>query len=85
MKSSTFHCVVIHTGIGMLVFAMLMSARLGIFQETLYKAYGKHPREAMFYSVRPSLQLLKINLKFFHFLACSASTRIFATWLRPME
>lgn len=37
-------------GIGMLVFAMLMSARLGIFQETLYKTYGKHPREAMFYS-----------------------------------
>lgn len=36
----------------MLLFAMFMSARLGIFQETLYTTYGKHPREAMFYSVR---------------------------------
>ncbi|XP_065912127.1 UDP-xylose and UDP-N-acetylglucosamine transporter-like [Dysidea avara] len=37
-------------GIAMLLFAMFMSARLGIFQETLYSTYGKHPREAMFYS-----------------------------------
>lgn len=42
----------IHAGIGMLLFALFMSARLGIFQETLYSTYGKHPREAMFYSVR---------------------------------
>ncbi|TMS05136.1 UDP-xylose and UDP-N-acetylglucosamine transporter [Larimichthys crocea] len=28
-------------GIAMLTFALLMSARMGIFQETLYKQYGK--------------------------------------------
>lgn len=35
----------------MLTFALLMSARMGIFQETLYKEYGKHSKEALFYNV----------------------------------
>ena len=70
----------------MLLFAMVMSARLGIFQETLYATYGKHPREAMFYSVRllKFMQLLKITFEFF-FLACFASARIFATCTGPVE
>lgn len=37
-------------GIAMLMFALLMSARMGIFQETLYKQFGKHPKEALFYN-----------------------------------
>ncbi|XP_061533348.1 UDP-xylose and UDP-N-acetylglucosamine transporter [Phycodurus eques] len=37
-------------GIAMLTFALLMSARMGIFQETLYKRYGKHSKEALFYN-----------------------------------
>ncbi|XP_030639858.1 UDP-xylose and UDP-N-acetylglucosamine transporter [Chanos chanos] len=37
-------------GIGMLTFALLMSARMGIFQEMLYKQYGKHSKEALFYN-----------------------------------
>lgn len=41
-------------GIGMLTFALLMSARMGIFQETLYKRYGKHSKEALFYNVSVS-------------------------------
>uniref|UniRef100_A0A8C2JYR3 Solute carrier family 35 member B4 n=1 Tax=Cyprinus carpio TaxID=7962 RepID=A0A8C2JYR3_CYPCA len=36
--------------IAMLTFALLMSARMGIFQETLYKKYGKHSKEALFYN-----------------------------------
>uniref|UniRef100_A0A4W4EBC2 Solute carrier family 35 member B4 n=1 Tax=Electrophorus electricus TaxID=8005 RepID=A0A4W4EBC2_ELEEL len=36
--------------ITMLTFALLMSARMGIFQETLYKKYGKHSKEALFYN-----------------------------------
>lgn len=39
------------SGIAMLTFALLMSARMGIFQETLYKQYGKHSKEALFYNV----------------------------------
>uniref|UniRef100_A0A8C5N6J2 Solute carrier family 35 member B4 n=1 Tax=Gouania willdenowi TaxID=441366 RepID=A0A8C5N6J2_GOUWI len=38
-------------GIAMLTFALLVSARMGIFQEVLYKEYGKHPKEALFYNV----------------------------------
>lgn len=41
----------VHSGIAMLTFALLMSARMGIFQETLYKQYGKHSKEALFYNV----------------------------------
>ncbi|XP_075930567.1 nucleotide sugar transporter SLC35B4 isoform X2 [Petromyzon marinus] len=37
-------------GIGMLTFALFMSARMGIFQEELYARFGKHPREALFYN-----------------------------------
>ncbi|XP_069485724.1 nucleotide sugar transporter SLC35B4 [Ambystoma mexicanum] len=37
-------------GIGALTFALLMSARMGIFQETIYKQFGKHSREALFYN-----------------------------------
>ncbi|CAH6778414.1 UDP-xylose and UDP-N-acetylglucosamine transporter [Phodopus roborovskii] len=37
-------------GIGALTFALLMSARMGIFQETLYKQFGKHSKEALFYN-----------------------------------
>nr|DBA31413.1 TPA: hypothetical protein GDO54_007269 [Pyxicephalus adspersus] len=38
------------TGIAALTFALLVSARMGIFQETLYKEYGKHSKEALFYN-----------------------------------
>lgn len=38
-------------GIGALTFALLMSARMGIFQETLYRQFGKHSKEALFYNV----------------------------------
>lgn len=37
-------------GLSMLTFALVLSARMGIFQEILYKEHGKHPREALFYS-----------------------------------
>ncbi|XP_068595681.1 UDP-xylose and UDP-N-acetylglucosamine transporter [Brachionichthys hirsutus] len=37
-------------GIAMLTFALLLSARMGIFQETLYKRFGKHSKEALFYN-----------------------------------
>ncbi|KAK2517268.1 Slc35b4 [Columba guinea] len=41
-------------GIAALTFALLMSARMGIFQETLYKQFGKHSKEALFYNPPPS-------------------------------
>lgn len=51
-------------GILMLTFALLLSASMGIIQEKLYKAHGKHPQEALYYNVIKllfSINLLKID------------------------
>jgi UDP-xylose/UDP-N-acetylglucosamine transporter B4 len=37
-------------GIFLLTAALFISARMGIYQETLYKKYGKHPNEALFFT-----------------------------------
>ncbi|XP_047991604.1 UDP-xylose and UDP-N-acetylglucosamine transporter [Leguminivora glycinivorella] len=37
-------------GITILTFALFVSARMGIFQESLYSKYGKHPWEALYYA-----------------------------------
>nr|XP_002126859.1 UDP-xylose and UDP-N-acetylglucosamine transporter isoform X1 [Ciona intestinalis]XP_009861274.1 UDP-xylose and UDP-N-acetylglucosamine transporter isoform X1 [Ciona intestinalis]XP_026694116.1 UDP-xylose and UDP-N-acetylglucosamine transporter isoform X2 [Ciona intestinalis] len=37
-------------GVTLLTYALLMSARLGIYQERLFRQYGKQSREAMFYN-----------------------------------
>lgn len=37
-------------GILLLTIALFVSARMGIYQEELYKTYGKHPREALYYT-----------------------------------
>ncbi|VDO83125.1 unnamed protein product [Soboliphyme baturini] len=54
------------TGVAMLIFALVFSSFLGIFQEQLYERYGKHPREAMFYVVMIVLFVsrLFVNLLF---------------------
>ena len=35
----------------MLVFALIVSALMGLYQEKLYATHGKYPEEALFYSV----------------------------------
>jgi len=45
-KESFWLCV----GISLLTFALFMSARMGIYQEVIYGKYGKHPKEALFYT-----------------------------------
>ncbi|XP_052872467.1 UDP-xylose and UDP-N-acetylglucosamine transporter [Anopheles cruzii] len=37
-------------GIALLTLALFVSARMGLYQEVLYKRYGKHPKEALFYT-----------------------------------
>merc|ERR1719285_607746 len=37
-------------GISLLTFALIISARMGIYQEAIYRKYGKHPKEALFYT-----------------------------------
>lgn len=38
-------------GIALLTVALFISARMGIYQEVLYKQYGKHPWEALYVTV----------------------------------
>ncbi|CAG5957785.1 unnamed protein product [Menidia menidia] len=66
-------------GIAMLTFALLMSARMGIFQETLYKQYGKHSKEALFYNhflPLPGFLLLSTNI-YSHCILFNQSTPVF--------
>lgn len=37
-------------GLTLLTVALFVSARMGIYQESMYKKYGKHPNEALFYT-----------------------------------
>ncbi|ODN03242.1 UDP-xylose and UDP-N-acetylglucosamine transporter [Orchesella cincta] len=37
-------------GISILLCALFLSARMGLYQEVLYAKYGKHPREALFFT-----------------------------------
>ncbi|XP_033746422.1 UDP-xylose and UDP-N-acetylglucosamine transporter-like [Pecten maximus] len=37
-------------GIFLLTTALFLSAAMGLFQETIYSKYGKHPREALFFN-----------------------------------
>ncbi|KAJ8047107.1 UDP-xylose and UDP-N-acetylglucosamine transporter [Holothuria leucospilota] len=46
----TYKYVMWLCGIGVLTFALFLSARMGLYQEVLYSSYGKHPREALFYT-----------------------------------
>jgi UDP-xylose/UDP-N-acetylglucosamine transporter B4 len=52
-SSNSLLAELLYMGIGilLLVFALFMSSLLGIYQEVLYKEHGKHPKEAMFYTV----------------------------------
>ena len=65
-------------GIGLLVFAMLLSARMGIYQEVLYSRHGKHAKEALFYTHAlplPGFLLLGHDI-LKHWEICLASTPI---------
>ncbi|KAM8862094.1 UDP-xylose and UDP-N-acetylglucosamine transporter [Synchiropus picturatus] len=65
-------------GIAMLTFALLMSARMGIFQETLYKQYGKHSKEALFYNhflPLPGFLLLSADI-YNHYVHFNLSTPV---------
>lgn len=63
-------------GITLLTVALFLSARMGIYQEVLYKRYGKYPNEALFYThllPLPGFLLLYTNIKD-HIMIASASS-----------
>ncbi|KAI1301277.1 UDP-xylose and UDP-N-acetylglucosamine transporter [Halotydeus destructor] len=65
-------------GIGLLTFSLIGSSRMGIKQETLFKKYGKHPREALFYCHAlplPAFLMLYSDIRS-HAIAFSGSPQI---------
>ncbi|KAH8387053.1 hypothetical protein KR093_004407, partial [Drosophila rubida] len=60
VKDNTHHSLKVDTsysdffwwgvGIALLTIALLVTAYMGIYQEVIYKRYGKHPNEALFYT-----------------------------------
>ena len=52
----------------MLSVALLLSAGMGIIQEKLYKKYGKHPDEALYYNVISEFFVFFFNQKNILFL-----------------
>jgi hypothetical protein len=50
-------------GIALLTGALLLSARMGIYQESIYKKYGKYPEEALYYTVKINI----VHIMFFYF------------------
>jgi solute carrier family 35 (UDP-xylose/UDP-N-acetylglucosamine transporter), member B4 len=65
-------------GISLLTVALFVSARMGIYQEVLYKRYGKHPDEALFYTHLLPLPffLLLYNNIWEHLIIATQSTPI---------
>ncbi|XP_075216895.1 ER GDP-fucose transporter [Lycorma delicatula] len=57
-------------GISLMTVALFISARMGIYQEILYKKHGKHPYEALYYThllPLPAFTILYSNI-FEHFM-----------------
>ncbi|KAI0229823.1 UDP-xylose and UDP-N-acetylglucosamine transporter [Lamellibrachia satsuma] len=66
-------------GITLLLFALYMSARMGIYQETVYAKFGKHPSEALFYNhflPLPAFLFLSKDI-YSHVIIYNQSTPIF--------
>jgi UDP-xylose/UDP-N-acetylglucosamine transporter B4 len=61
IAEDTMHFVYWMIGIGMLTFALFMSARMGIYQEVIYAKYGKHSKEALFYCVSEIMELVDLS------------------------
>lgn len=49
-------------GISLLTVALFISARMGIYQEVLYLKYGKHPKEALYYTVSETIKIITFNV-----------------------
>ena len=48
-------------GVFLLIVSLMLSARMGIFQEQTYAKFGKHPSEALFYNVSTEILFCLIS------------------------
>lgn len=62
-------------GVILLTGALLLSARMGIYQEYLTGKYGKHPEEALFYTVSINATFMCVVYSIY-FIAFIITTRL---------
>lgn len=65
-------------GVTMLSLALFISARMGLYQEVLYKKRGKHPTEALFYThflAMPAFLVMAKNI-YNHFVIATQSQTV---------
>lgn len=70
-------------GIALLVTALMLSARMGIYQEVIYREHGKHPMEALLYShllPLPGFLLIHQDIRQ-HLLLAAASPPLPLAWM----
>merc|ERR1711997_1109374 len=73
------------TGIFMLTFALFMSARMGIYQEVIYSKYGKHAKEALYYShCLPLVGFIILYKDIYSHLLIAINSELIALPLLPM-
>jgi len=73
------------TGIFMLTFALFMSARMGIYQEVIYSKYGKHAKEALYYShCLPLVGFVILYKDIYSHLLIAINSELIALPLLPM-
>lgn len=66
-------------GISLLTVSLFISARMGIYQEVLYKQYGKHPWEALYITVSAIDHIMLFVLYFIKIsfsLLCNLATKL---------
>ncbi|XP_052213649.1 UDP-xylose and UDP-N-acetylglucosamine transporter-like [Dreissena polymorpha] len=49
-KDKLFDLYSYSMGVALLVFSLVMTARMGLYQESVYQQHGKHPNESLFYN-----------------------------------
>lgn len=66
------------SGVTLLTVSLFLSARMGIYQEDLFTRYGKHAKEALFYSHALPLPLFTFLAQDIvkHWRVCMASTEV---------
>ncbi|WAR25479.1 S35B4-like protein [Mya arenaria] len=47
---TVLYCRCSYDGVSMMVFSLFMTARMGLFQESVYSKHGKHPNESLFFN-----------------------------------
>ena len=69
-------------GIAMLSTSLVLSARMGVYQEEIHNRFGRHPREALFYTVRKFYYIWNFfkSIFFMHYQVLMSFRVLFKIW-----